>query len=160
MHVPMPDKIIDDDDVVCWDICMRYEGYAIDISRTRVRGKAPREIERAYEAEVRMSEALIAAAKPGLPAVELKNLAKEIAQDAGFTLWEDFVGHGLGLDTHERPDMGVEETPLLENMVLCIEPRIAVDDRWLLGNEDMVVVTPQGGQALTHFPKEPLEIWP
>jgi Xaa-Pro aminopeptidase len=43
-------------------------------------------------------------------------------------------------------------------MVLCIEPRIAVDDRWLLGNEDMVVVTAQGGRPLTRFPKEPLEL--
>ena len=158
LHVPMPDKMIHNGDVVCWDICMRYEGYAIDISRTRVVGKASPEIERAYEAELRMSEALITAAKPGLLAVELKNLAQDIARDAGFALWEDFVGHGLGLDTHERPDMGVEETPLIENMALCIEPRIALDNRWLLGNEDMVVVTPQGGRALTKFPKEPLEL--
>jgi Xaa-Pro aminopeptidase len=158
LHVPMADKMITSGVVVCWDICMRHEGYAIDISRTRVVGKASPEILRAYEAVLRMSEALITAAKPGLPAVELKNLAHEIGEDAGFGLWEDFVGHGLGLDTHERPDMGVEETALRENMVLCIEPRIAVDGRWLLGNEDMVVVTPQGGRTLTKFPKQPLEI--
>ena len=60
-------------------------------------------------------------------------MALEIAKDAGYELWEDFVGHGSGLDTHERPDMGVEETELIENMVLCIEPRfISVDDLWLL----------------------------
>jgi Xaa-Pro aminopeptidase len=158
LHVPMPDKMIRTGDVVCWDICMRYEGYAIDISRTRTIGGASRAIQRAYETELRMSEALIEAAKPEVPAIQLRNLAQDIARDAGFALWEDFVGHGIGLDTHERPDMGVEETPLLENMVLCIEPRIAVDNRWLLGNEDMVVVTPQGGRALTSYPKEPLEL--
>jgi len=158
LHVPMADKMILEGDIVCWDICMRYEGYAIDISRTRMLGKASPDIQRAYQAELQMSEALIEAAKPGVPAVHLKNLACEIATNAGFELWEDFVGHGLGLDTHERPDMGVEETELVENMVLCIEPRISVDDRWLLGNEDMVVVTPKGGRSLTRFPKEPLEL--
>lgn len=158
LHVPMPDKVIHHGDVVCWDICMRYEGYAIDISRTRIVGKASQELKRAYDVALVMQESLIEAAKPGLPAIGLKNLAKEIVEDAGFALWEDFVGHGLGLDTHERPDMGVEETVLRENMVLCIEPRIAVDGRWLLGNEDMVLVTPQGGRTLTKFPKQPLEI--
>jgi Xaa-Pro aminopeptidase len=158
LHVPMADKMIVPDDIVCWDICMRYHGYAIDISRTRMLGKPSAEIQRAYRAELEMSEALIEAAKPGLPAVRLKDLAHQVAREAGFQLWEDFVGHGLGLDTHERPDMGVEQTRLVENMVLCIEPRIAVDDRWLLGNEDMVVVTAQGGRPLTRFPKEPLEL--
>lgn len=158
LHVPMADKMIVPGDTVNWDICMRYEGYAIDISRTRVIGKASSDIQRAYEAELQMSEALVRAAKPGVPAVQLKHLADQIARDAGFELWENFAGHGIGLDTHERPDMGVEETELVENMVLCIEPRIAIDDRWLLGNEDMVVVTPDGGRPLTRFPKEPLEL--
>jgi Xaa-Pro aminopeptidase len=158
LHVPMVDKMILKGDIVCWDICMRYQGYAIDISRTRMLGRASPDIRRAYQAAIQMSESLIEAAKPGVPAVRLKRLAHEVARDAGFELWEDFVGHGLGLDTHERPDMGVEETELVENMVLCIEPRISIDDRWLLGNEDMVVVTPNGGQPLTRFPKEPLEL--
>ena len=158
LHVPMADKMIVPGDTVCWDICMRFQGYAIDISRTRVVGKASPDIQRAYQAALQMSEGLIEAAKPAVPAVQLKQLADQIAKDAGFELWEDFVGHGIGLDTHERPDMGVEETLLVENMVLCIEPRIAVDDRWLLGNEDMVVVTPEGGRPLTLFPKLPLEL--
>ena len=158
LHVPMADKLILEGDAVCWDICMRYQGYAIDISRTRMLGRPSPDIERAYRAALQMSAGLIDAAKPGVPAVHLKRLAHEIANEAGFELWEDFVGHGIGLDTHERPDMGVEETQLLENMVLCIEPRISVDDRWLLGNEDMVVVTPDGGHPLTRFPKEPLEL--
>ena len=158
LHVPMADKMILEGDAVCWDICMRYEGYAIDISRTRTLGRASPDMRHAYQAALHMSEGLIEAARPGVPAVQLKRLALEIAKDAGYELWEDFVGHGIGLDTHERPDMGVEETELIENMVLCIEPRISVDDRWLLGNEDMVVVTPDGGRPLTRFPKEPLEL--
>jgi Xaa-Pro aminopeptidase len=158
LHVPLAEKMIVRGDTVNWDICMRFEGYAIDISRTRVMGKASQDIQRAYQAELEMSKALIGEATPGVPAVHLKQLADHIAKDAGFGLWEDFVGHGIGLDTHERPDIGVEETRLVENMVLCIEPRIAVEDRWLLGNEDMVVVTPNGGRPLTRFPKEPLEL--
>ena len=54
--------------------------------------------------------------------------------------------------------MGIEELPLQENMVLAIEPRLAVDNIYLFGNEDMVHVTKDGGVSFSSFPKEPLEI--
>ena len=67
-----PDKMILEGDAVCWDICMRYEGYAIDISRTRTLGRASPDIRQAYQAALHMSEGLIEAARPGLPAVQLE----------------------------------------------------------------------------------------
>ena len=62
------------------------------------------------------------------------------------------------MDTHERPDMGVEETRLAANMVLAIEPRVAIQDRWVFGNEDMTLITEDGGVSLHKFPKTPLEL--
>jgi Xaa-Pro aminopeptidase len=100
-----------------------------------------------------MSEKVIKAAKPGLRAKELTDLADGIAKEAGYELWLRFLGHGTGLDAHERPDMGFEETKLAANMVLAIEPRIAVEERYLMGVEDMVLVTDHGGEALTRFEK-------
>jgi len=98
----------------------------------------------------------VAGAKPGVLASDLVLLASRIAEKHGYRLWNRFIGHGLGWDIHERPDMGTEELPLAANMVLAVEPRLTCDDIYLLGNEDMVLVTPQGGVALTEFPKEPL----
>jgi Xaa-Pro aminopeptidase len=49
--------------------------------------------------------------------------------------------------------MGVEETRLSANMVLAIEPRIAIGDKYLMGVEDMVLVTDHGGVALTKYEK-------
>ena len=72
-------------------------------------------------------------------------------------LWGRFLGHGVGIDVHERPDMGIEELPLAENMTLAIEPRIQIGD-YLVGHEDVVLVTPDGGESLNQFPKQPLEI--
>jgi Xaa-Pro aminopeptidase len=105
-----------------------------------------------------MHEAVMQAAKPGVPANRLVELAAEIARNEGYDLWNDFVGHGLGLDLHERPDMGMEETPLAANMLITVEPRIAIDNMYLVGNEDMVWVTEEGGKPLTHFPKTPLAL--
>jgi len=157
LHFPDPGKKIQTGDAVHWDICLRYDGYAIDTSRTRVIGKATDEQKRAYETTLRMHEAVLKAAKPGVPGCDLVVLADKIARDAGYKLWDHFLGHGLGMDTHERPDMGVEETQLAANMVLAIEPRIT-DGRYLYGNEDMTLITEDGGVPLTQFEKLPLEI--
>lgn len=158
LHLPDHTKRIERGNVVHWDICLRYEGFPIDTSRTRVIGKPTDLQKRAYETVLRMHEAVLEAAKPGIKATRLVELADEIAREAGFELWDRFLGHGLGLDLHERPDMGIEELELAANMVLAIEPRIAIQGIYLLGNEDMVLVTENGGQPLTQFPKTPLEL--
>lgn len=158
LHLPDPAKRIASGDSVHWDICLRYQGYPIDTSRTRVVGKATDEQKHAYEVSMRMHAAVLKAAQPGVKARDLVVLADKVAREGGFVLWDAFLGHGLGLDTHERPDLVVEETKLAANMVLAIEPRVSLNDTYLFGNEDMVLVTEAGGVPLTQFPKTPLEI--
>jgi Xaa-Pro aminopeptidase len=158
LHIASPAKRIEVGDIVHWDICMRYEGYPVDSSRTRAVGMVSDAHRRCYDSVLATHSEVISAAKPGVLASDLVQLATRLAEKDGYTLWNRFLGHGLGWDIHERPDMGTEETPLAENMVLAIEPRLSNDDIYLLGNEDMVVVTNTGGVALTRFPKEPLVI--
>lgn len=157
LHLPDPEKQIVEGNVVHWDIALRYEGYPIDTSRTRVIGKATDVHKHAYVTALRMHDAVLEAAKPGVKAHDLVLLADKVAREAGYELWDAFLGHGLGMDTHERPDLVVEETLLAENMILAIEPRIAVEN-YLFGIEDMVLVSQEGGVPLTQFPREPLEI--
>jgi Xaa-Pro aminopeptidase len=158
LHTPLQGKVVERGDIVNWDVCGRYRGYAIDTSRTRVAGKATRDQEVAYAVVLEMSRAVRQAACPGALTTDLVRLADQIGKDGGFGLWAMFLGHGLGLDTHERPDMGVEEMVLAENMVITVEPRIVFEDRWLMANEDMVLVTPEGGKTFGTFPREPLGI--
>jgi Xaa-Pro aminopeptidase len=158
LHAPQSDKTISRGDIVNWDICMRYNGYSVDVSRTRVIGRPDSEIQRAYDTSLVMFDEVLKAAKPGLPAARLVGVAQSVAREAGFALWGDFLGHATGLDCQERPVLTVEETPLAENMVLAIEPRIQVGDRYLLASEDEVLVTPAGGVSFSRFPKAPLEL--
>ena len=158
LHMPSPGKAIERGNVVHWDICMRFEGYPVDSSRTRAMGPVTEVHRRAYETILEIQRTVIEEAKPGVVASRLVETAEAMARDAGFDLWDRFLGHGLGWDIHERPDMGIEKLPLEEHMVLAVEPRIAVDNTYLFGNEDMVHVTKDGGVSFTSFPKEPLEI--
>jgi Xaa-Pro aminopeptidase len=158
LHVASPVKRIEVGDIVHWDICMRYEGYPVDSSRTRAVGSVSDDHKRCYDSILAIHSEVISAAKPGVLASDLVKLASRLAEKDGYKLWNRFLGHGLGWDIHERPDMGTEEMPLAENMVLAVEPRLSPDDIYLLGNEDMVLVTKTGGVSLTKFAREPLVI--
>lgn len=158
LHAPLASKKIGRGDMVNWDICMRYLGYPIDTSRTRSIGTATAEHVRAQEVAIEMSEAIIAMVAPGISTQEMVGAAERVARDNEFQLWDRFIGHGLGLDLHCRPDMGREEMILEPGMALTVEPRIAVGDGYLAGNEDMVLVTSAGCDVLTSFPKKPILI--
>ena len=97
------------------------------------------------------------AIRPGIKASELADLAANVATEGGYELWERFLGHGLGIDSHERPDMGVEPATLASGMVLAIEPRL-VEQGLIVGYENMVLVTPTGSENLNRFPTGPLEL--
>jgi Xaa-Pro aminopeptidase len=123
-------KRIERGDLVHWTLPLSNEGYAIDTSRTKTIGP-PTELQaRAYGTVLRIFAEVLKAAKPGLPAVDLVTLAARVARDDGFEFRGPFLGHGAGMDLHERPDLVREATALQADMVLAIEPR--------LGNEGFV----------------------
>ena len=69
------------------------------------------------------------------------------------------MGHSVGLFIHEEPRLSKkEETILVENMVVTVEPGIYIENFGGVRIEDMVVVTKDGCKNLTHSSKEFLEI--
>lgn len=156
LHTPQITKRVNTGDAINWDIGMRYCGYPVDTSRTRVLGKPTLKQSLAYDAVLEMRSDVLGLVRPGIEVQDLVEHAERVARARGFALWDRFLGHGLGLDVHSRPDMGQEEMTLEENMMITIEPRIVLDGSWLLGNEDMILVTAEGFEAFTTFPLEPL----
>ncbi len=157
LHLPDARKIIRKGDIVHWDLALRYEGYPVDSSRTRSLGPMQANHRKAYDVSREIHQAVFEAARPGTSAFELVEIGQRLAKKGDFELWNAFMGHGLGWDIHERPDMGIEVMPLEEDMVLAIEPRILVDN-FLVGNEDMVHVTGKGGVSLTKFDRDAVEL--
>ena len=95
-------------------------------------------------------EAGRAAARPGALAREVNAACRAPIEAAG--LGDGFrhrMGHGIGLDVHERPFLSVEdETPLEAGMTFTDEPSILVDGRFGVRVEDVIEVTPGGGRML------------
>lgn len=144
--------------VLTWDFPQHYIGYYVDTSRTRVIGKPTDEQFRGFEAARQAHDEVIDMARLGNNAMSLVNRYHEILNEAGFeTPFGGLLGHGAGLELHERPDMVLDDMELQENMILAIEPRALVDDA-VVGLEDMIRVTDYGGEILTGFERDTIEL--
>ena len=66
------------------------------------------------------------------------------------------MGHGIGMDVHERPFISTEdETPLAAGMTFTDEPSIIIPGRYSLRIEDIVVCEEGGGRKLERLPRRP-----
>jgi Xaa-Pro dipeptidase len=110
-------------DTVRIDIGCEYRGYCSDISRTVAVGKVSEEKRRLIHATTRGYVETEKILKPGLPIKELFNYAVSTVKSAGIPDYRRTnVGHGLGVEIHEMPDLVPEANDVLEkDMVINIE---------------------------------------
>ncbi len=147
-------------DLVTIDCGVTKDGYHSDITRTFVIGEPDLQQTAIYESVQRANEAGRRACGPGVPAQLVDRAARAVIREAGYG--EQFIhrtGHGLGLEVHEPPYI-VEgsEQPLQVGMVFTIEPGIYVPGVGGVRIEDNVVVTADGSECLTSFPRELLVV--
>ena len=139
---------------VMFDFGGVVDGYCSDFGRTIYCGEPPDDYREAYEVMLTAQEAGRAAARAGTPAREVNAACRRPIEDAG--LGEHFrhrMGHGIGMDVHERPFISTEdETPLQPGMTFTDEPSIIIPGRYSLRIEDIVVCEESGGRTLNAYP--------
>lgn len=143
-------------DLLMFDLGVYAGGYASDITRTFAVGELKPEAVNIYETVLAANLAGIQAVKPGVTYGSIDQEARKVIDDAGYG--EAFVhrlGHGLGMDVHEYPSIhGLNEERLQPGAVFTIEPGIYLPGVGGVRIEDDILVTDQGAQVLTSFPKE------
>jgi Xaa-Pro aminopeptidase len=147
---------IQEGDLVVVDIGATYEYYCSDMTRTFVAGKPSAKQQKIYDTVRLAQQKAFEAAKAGLVASDLDAVARKFIKDAGFG--EYFVhrlGHGVGLEIHEKPVVSPRsEAVVEEGMVFTIEPGIYVPGFGGVRIEDTVAVTADGCVTLTQAPKD------
>ena len=140
---------------VMFDFGGVVDGYCSDFGRTVYCGEPPQDYLDAYEIMLAAQEAGRAAARPGAAARDANAACRAPIEEAG--LGEYFrhrMGHGIGMDVHERPFLSVEdETPLQPGMTFTDEPSIVIPARYALRIEDIIVVAEGGARKLNSYPE-------
>ena len=138
------------------DCGARWNYYYCDITRTFFTGKPTALMENVYQVVQEAQAAALEIAKPGRMLKEIDEAARRVIVKAGFgAYFTHRTGHGLGLDVHELPSVAPGSTVIAEEgMVFTIEPGIYLPEVGGVRIEDDVLVTAEGIEVLTQFPKD------
>ena len=145
-------------------------GYFADMSRTVCIGKAPSKLKKMYDTVLKAQLLAMSMIKPKASCHDIQVAVEELFIKAGyethgkgkeFKFAEGFVhsvGHGVGLDIHEPPFIRKNSNDMLkEGDIITIEPGLYYKKIGGVRLEDLLLVTSNGFENLTNFPKE-LEI--
>lgn len=151
--IPSKDRIIQNGDIVSLDCGVIYKGYHSDAARTIGVGEITKEAQKLIEVTEQSFYEGIKLAKEGHHLGEISEAIQTYVESFGFSVVRDLVGHGIGKNLHEEPQIPNFKTkrrgPKLEaGMTLAIEPMVNVgryDVCWL--DDDWTVVTEDGTLA-------------
>ena len=132
-----------------FDYGVLRQGYCSDFGRTVFFGEPPEDLIKAHELIMKAQKDAIAAMKAGqITGEDLNKLARQVINKGGYDgEFGHRLGHGIGKDVHERPFLAEGEKRILETgMFFTVEPSLCLPYRGLIRVEDVVMVTPNGGE--------------
>lgn len=156
-HHEPGDRPLREGEAIIMDFGATVHGYTADLTRTNWLGEPPAQLEEIYTIVHSAQEAALATIRAGVPGKVVDAAARDVISAAGYG--EQFVhgvGHGIGVRIHDGPFLhGKNEDPLPANSILTVEPGIYIRDFGGVRIEDVVLVTDEGYELLTHAPKRP-----
>ena len=169
--IPSKDRILCEGDIVKIDVGAFCRGFTGDAARTYPVGKISAEAERLIKATKECFERGAAMAIQGNRIGDVGSAVETTALSYGYSVVRRFVGHGVGAELHEEPEVPNFGTAgrgvrLCNGMTLAIEPMVnagsadvrVLPDRWTVVTcdgslsahyENTVALTPNGPEAMT-----------
>ena len=125
-HYEPGDVVLKDKDLILIDWGAQVDWYTSDLTRMIWPAKSPRKMVEINRIVHEAHDRAIAAARPGITAHELDQVARKHIVKAGYgKCFNHALGHGIGLDVHEAPRVGQGTKTVLEpGMIITIEPGI------------------------------------
>lgn len=169
--IPSPKRVLKQGDIVSVDFGVVIDGYYGDAAITVPVGKVAPDAERLLKVTEASLQAGIAVVRPGATLGDVGAAVQKVVEREGFSVVRDFVGHGIGAQMHEEPQVpnfgeAGRGMKLRAGMVIAIEPMVnagkpdvvVLDDGWTAVAKDgsmsahfehTVAVTPTGARVLT-----------
>ena len=150
-HAGITDRVLAPGDLVVIDFGARKNGYCSDITRTVVLGEPDNQERRVLDSVLGALQAALAALHPGVRAQEVDLAAREHIEQCGFgDCFVHGLGHGVGLEVHEKPSLSHRSLVTLNpGMVFTVEPGVYVEGECGARLEEMVLMTETGYEVIS-----------
>jgi len=177
VHGIPSERKLKEGDVLSCDLGVKYKNYFTDAARTWALGSVPDDIARLIRvAREAVYEGAWHQLQVGKKLGDVSHAIEVVISGAGFGIVRDFVGHGIGRDIHEEPQVpnygrARSGLKLEAGLVLAIEPMVTegdhdvmiIEDNWTVvtcdgglsaHHEDTIVLTEDGPEVLTQWDGE------
>jgi methionyl aminopeptidase len=169
--IPNRKRVLHEGDIISLDVGVGYKGFFTDSATTVAVGAIDATSARLLAVTVQALEAGIAASRVGNHIGDIGAAVQTAVENAGFSVVRDLVGHGIGVEFHEEPQVpnygkAKRREKLVPGLTLAIEPMVNVGgpatrtlpDRWTIVTADgtrsahfehTVAITEEGPRVLT-----------
>ena len=131
-------RIVHEGDIVSIDLCATYKGFIGDCAGTFACGKISSQAQKLIETARKAFFEGLKFAKAGNRVHDVSGAVQDCVESNGFSVVRAFVGHGIGREMHEAPEVpnyrpdrgsgGRSNPRLVKGMTICIEPMICAGD--------------------------------
>lgn len=170
--IPSENKILSEGDVFKIDIGIKLDGFFADMARTFAVGQVSDEAKKIIEITEKSFWKGVKKLKAGVQLSVYSKAVQQTVEDAGFSVVKNLVGHGIGENLHENPQVpnyhekGFRELTLKAGMTLALEPMVnegdfrtvlakdgwafeTVDQKLSAHYENTILITNKGIEVLT-----------
>ncbi|MCA0989422.1 MULTISPECIES: type I methionyl aminopeptidase [Bacillales] len=150
------DRVLAEGDIISIDIGAKYKGYHGDSAWTYPVGTISEKDERLLKVTEESLYKGLAEAKVGKRLSDISHAIQTYAEAEGFSIVREYVGHGVGQDLHEDPQIPHYGPPgkgprLKQGMVLAVEPMVNMGSRYVRTLSDNWTVVTTDGKNCAHF---------
>ena len=155
-HGTATDKPLEKGEFLTLDFGCILNGYCSDITRTFAIGNVNERQKEIYDIVLKAQLRAEKLIKSGLSAKEADAAARDVINAHGYgTAFTHSLGHGVGLEIHEFPNLSPKSSAVLsKGDVVTVEPGIYIENFGGVRIEDMVYISDEHAEILTKFPKE------
>jgi methionyl aminopeptidase len=143
-------------DILSIDIGVVKDGWVADAARTFGVGEVSPVAAKLMEVTEGALFAAVEQCRPGNRLGDVSHAVQEHVETRGFSIVRSLVGHGVGRDMHEEPQVpnygpAGKGTPLEEGMVLAVEPMVTAGRHMVRMGDDGWAIYSQDGSLAAHF---------
>lgn len=145
---------IRENSLVLIDMGIKYKDYCSDITRMFTKGTCTSEVKKAYQKLLDVQQKTINKANRATKTKEIDLYCRKLIEKSGLEHFVHSTGHGVGLQVHEEPSISFRSPDTIQpGQVFTIEPGVYYENNFGLRIEDVVLITKNGIEVLTKFPK-------